>query len=393
MCEAVCILGSATPSLESYRNAEIGKYALLDMPDRVPVQDAVASLPAVQIVDLGLEKRRHQLDGYLSNDLRKAIEHRLERKEQTILLQNRRGYAGILECRDCGWSPQCRDCAVTMTVHMRSRHLRCHYCGRSRRIPDRCPECGGEDLAPHGVGTQRVEEELEALFPTARILRMDLDTTRSKDAHRTILNRFRRGEAEILVGTQMVAKGLDFSRVTLVGVVNADTGLLFPDFRSAERSFQMLTQVAGRAGRNKLPGEVILQTRNPEHPVVQLASSHDYAGFVATELAERKKLGYPPYGRIIGIEFRGEDTRDVERLARSWTARLRNLPGETTVLGPEPAFIARVKRQYRYQTLIKLAPKTPPARIKRALGMILADMKRPPGALRVAIDVDPFGLY
>ena len=277
---AVCVLGSATPSLESVANVTAGKYTRLKMPDRVPVKDRPAApLPPVRIVDLAREREIRRLKGALAHDLREAMADRLKRNEQTILLQNRRGYAPVLTCEDCGWTPMCRDCAVSLTVHKPTRNLRCHYCGLAERQPVECPSCGSFDLRQLGAGTQRVEEEIAEVFPEARVLRMDLDTTSRKGAHRRILDSFGRGEADILLGTQMVAKGLDFPRVTLVGVVNADTGMLLPDFRAAERTFQLLAQVAGRAGRHDLPGEVILQTRNPDHPALQFALAHDFEGF------------------------------------------------------------------------------------------------------------------
>ncbi len=391
---AVCILGSATPSMESIRNVSRGKYALLSMPERVPVDGGPAArMPDIRMVDLGLEHKKHRLNGVLSEALREAIAARLEREEQVILLQNRRGYAGILECQDCGWTPHCRDCAVTLTVHKKHRHLRCHYCGATRAIPAQCPECGSEVLRPHGVGTQRVEEELASLFPEARLLRMDLDTTRRKNAHREILSGFRRGKADILVGTQMVAKGLDFERVTLVGVVNADTGLLLPDFRSAERSFQMLTQVAGRSGRSRLHGEVILQTRNPDHPVLLMAAAHDVPGFIAAELPERERLGYPPYGRLIGLEFRGSVEQTVRDLARSWTAELRKQLPDLPILGPEPAFVARIKRSYRFQTMVKVPQNVPASTIKARIRDVEDAFGRPPADCRIVIDIDPYGLF
>ncbi|MEM7279918.1 MAG: primosomal protein N', partial [Pseudomonadota bacterium] len=358
MNKAVCILGSATPSLESYVNAHAGrKYTYLSMPKRVPVPGKEAApLPAVRMIDLTLEKRKHRLPGALSQALRLAISDRLSRKEQVILLQNRRGYSSILECKDCGWSPMCSDCAVTLTYHKVQHHLRCHYCGQTERLPRKCPECGGTDISRLGAGTQRIEEELETQFPAARLLRMDLDTTSGKNAHFKILDQFARGDADILIGTQMVAKGLDFGRVTLVGVVNADVGMLLPDFRAEERTFQLLTQVAGRAGRSELKGEVILQTRNPKHAVLQFAAQHDYDSYAKIALGQRQVLGYPPFGRVIRVEFRGPQEHVAEQLALKWH---RGLPQQTgvQVMGPQPAFISRIQKNYRFQIIFK-APRS-----------------------------------
>ena len=391
MNDAVCVLGSATPSLESRMNAAWDKYTLLEMPERVPDSSGTAAkLPEVEIVDLTLERRKHQLEGALSKPLRDAIRERLDRDEQTILLQNRRGYAPVIECEDCGWSPYCSDCDVTFTYHKSKRHLRCHYCGKTARLPRTCPKCGSAELSQLGTGTQRVEEELTEVFPDAAVLRMDRDTTSRKNAHHEILHRFGNGAADILLGTQMVAKGLDFSRVTLVGVVNADTGLLLPDFRADERTFQLLTQVAGRAGRADLRGEVILQTRNPDHAAIQYACEHDYDGFARTALAERRQFHYPPFGHVASVEFRGPKEDRTRRLAEQWTNQLRQHAGASAeVLGPEPAFISRVKRQYRYRAILK-AQRHP--LLRQALHRTKDAHGSPPNGYHVSIDVDAVGL-
>ena len=390
---AVCVLGSATPALESWHNAQTGKYTYLAMPERVPQADgALAQLPPVEIVDLTLEHKKHQLDGALSKRLVEAINMRLERGEQTILLQNRRGYAPVLQCESCGWTPFCRDCSVTLTYHKARRQLRCHYCGRAHRRPPACPRCSASDFALLGAGTQRVEEELAERFPQARVARMDLDTTGTRNAHHRILERFGRGEADVLLGTQMVAKGLDFPRVTLVGVVNADTGLRLPDFRAEERTFQLLTQVAGRAGRADLKGEVILQTRSPKHAALRFARQHDYHGFAEHALRERQLLGYPPFGRIVGIEFRGRSEEATLALARDWTALLRDVAaGACEVYEPQPALVSRLKRFYRLQTFVRVPRGAPP--VQTFLRATLAAFGPSPSQTRVVIDVDAVGLY
>jgi primosomal protein N' (replication factor Y) len=389
MNDAVCVLGSATPSLESTMNARWGKYTRLTLPERVPDSSgAAAEMPAVRVVDLTLQRRKHQLEGALSTPLRSALRERLERGEQTILLQNRRGYSPVLECEDCGWAPVCDDCSVTMTYHKAKRHLRCHYCGRTRPLPQRCPECRSSEISRIGTGTQRVEEELEEVVPDASVLRMDRDTTGQRHAHQEILERFRSG-ADVLLGTQMIAKGLDFSRVTLVGVVDADVGLLLPDFRSEERTFQLLTQVAGRAGRADLKGEVILQTRNPDHAAIRHAAAHDYAGFAEEALAERRRFNYPPFGHIAGVEFRGPDEQRVERLAETWTDELRRHAGPVDVLGPEPAFIERVKRQHRFRTILKARKH---GLLRQALHRTREAHGSVPNGYHVSIDVDALGL-
>jgi len=386
---AVCILGSATPSLESTMNARRGKYERLELPERVPdASGQTASLPEVRVLDLTLQRKKHQLEGALADPLREAISGRVERGEQVILLQNRRGYAPVIECEDCGWAPQCGDCSVSLTLHRGGgrRQLRCHYCGSSDRVPRQCPQCGGGDLSQIGTGTQRVEAELGEVVPGATVLRMDRDTTSEKHGHHKILRRFRNG-ADVLLGTQMIAKGLDFSRVTLVGVVDADVGLLFPDFRAEERTFQLLTQVAGRAGRADLQGEVFLQTRNPDHPALRHATTHDYEGFAEEALAERREFGYPPFGHVATVEFRGPDEQRVERLAVNWTETLRAHAGPVEVMGPEPAFIERVKKQHRYRTLLKTRGGS--ARpLQDVLRRTREARSSPPNGYHVAIDVD-----
>ena len=393
MNDAVCVLGSATPSLESYYNATRGKYDLLSMPERVPTFYGVpATLPVIRRVDLTKETMKGNLSGSLTEPLKKAIRKRLDQSEQVMLLQNRRGFAPVVECAACGWVPECRDCAVSMTLHKRRKHLRCHYCGYTERVPERCSKCGAPELGLHGVGTQRVEEELEVLFPDARILRMDLDTTSTKDAHFRILRRFESGEADILVGTQMIAKGLDFPRVTLVGIVNADTRLLMPDFRAAEHTFSLLAQVSGRAGRAELRGEVILQTRNPRHDVIRRACRHDYVGFANGELGERQQLQYPPFGRLVAVEFKSKTVDLAEKAAGEWTDTLRKRLGEhARVLGPEAAFVSKVKQYYRFQTLVKMPAGADPGRIKAVIREVDAQVKVGHD-VRVSIDVDPIGL-
>ena len=388
---AACVLGSATPSLESAMNARWGKYTLLEMPERVPdTSGQTAALPEVTVLDLTLQRKKHQLNGILCDPLREAIQARVERGEQTILLQNRRGYAPVMECEDCGWAPYCRDCSVTMTYHKAGRHLRCHYCGRTHRVPQACPRCQSDALSRIGAGTQRVEEELAEVVPEATVLRMDRDTTSQKHGHHALLQQFDAG-ADVLLGTQMIAKGLDFERVTLVGVVDADVGLLFPDFRAEERTFQLLTQVAGRAGRKDLRGEVYLQTRNPDHAAIRYATQHDYHGFAEEALAERKQLGYPPFGHVASVEVRGPEQARAERLAERWTQTLRRHAGPVEVMGPEPAFIQRVKKQHRYRTILKARGQSHRV-LQQALRQTTEAFSSVPNGYHVSIDVDALGL-
>jgi primosomal protein N' (replication factor Y) len=347
---AVALLGTATPSIESYYNAQRGKYTLLEMPDRVDN----AREPKLVIVDTVTARNQKLMRGTLSVRLLKDIRERIERKEGVILLQNRRGFATRLECTSCSHSPTCPHCAVTLTYHKRIEELHCHYCGYVRKADTRCEVCGNHDLRQPGAGTQKVEEELEEHLPGVRMVRMDLDTTARKGAHRQILSSFANGDVDVLLGTQMVAKGLDFSRVSLVGVISADTQLLLPDFRSSERAFQLLTQVAGRAGRrSNVEGEVVIQTAHPNHPAIQAAFGKNYTMLFNDELRTRRELNYPPFARFIVVEFRSEDQREAESHARIFRQLLPSQSPAMDILGPTAALIWKLRNQYRYQIVIK----------------------------------------
>jgi primosomal protein N' (replication factor Y) (superfamily II helicase) len=347
---AVAVLGSATPSIESYYNAERGKYQLLELPERVDN----AREPTIVIVDTLTARRQRLMRGSLSTRMLSDIEARLKKGEGVILFQNRRGFATRLECGTCSHSPMCPSCAVTLTYHKHRGELRCHYCGYCRKAETQCTVCGSLDLRQPGVGTQRVEEELAEHLPGTRVVRMDQDTTSRKGAHRKILAKFANGEVDILLGTQMVAKGLDFSRVSLVGVVSADTQLLLPDFRASERTFQLLTQVAGRAGRRSaVEGEVVIQTAHPEHPAIQAAFGKNYPRMYNEELRTRKQLNYPPFSRFIVIEFRAAEQKDAEQAARQFRALLPASGPAFEILGPSAALIWKLRNLYRYQIVIK----------------------------------------
>lgn len=407
--DAVVLLGSATPSAESYANALAGKYTLLGMPGRI---DAVP-MPPVHVVDMTRERResyaalkeslpperRSALKEFraspLSRSLREKIAGRLEKGEGVILLQNRRGFAPFVECADCGHTEMCDRCSVTMTYHLTRKHLRCHYCGRTRPMPDICPKCNGIALQLLGLGTQKVEAELARLFPQARVLRMDLDTTTRGGSHHRMLEAFGAGKADILLGTQMVAKGLDFPRVTLVGVVSADTQLMMPDFRASERTFQLLTQVAGRAGRSTLAGEVVIQTHQPDHYAIRHARTHDVTAFLEEELAARRELDYPPYARIVLVEFRGRVEEAVRRRAEEFAARLSDPRAPFTMLGPAPAVIGQVKGEHRWHIVLKNPKQTDPsgARMRQAVrDAVGAEGKSSRAAVTRIVDVDPVGL-
>lgn len=346
----VCVLGSATPSIESYYNAERGKYRLLELPERVDN----AREPKIVIVDTVTARRQNLMRGALSARLIGEIRTRIQRKEGVILLQNRRGFATRLECMACGHSPNCPNCAVTLTYHKRREELHCHYCGYVRGAETICEVCGNHDLRQPGIGTQKVEEELTAQLPEARIVRMDLDTTTRRGSHQEILAAFARGDVDVLVGTQMVAKGLDFPRVSLVGVVSADTQLLLPDFRATERTYQLLTQVAGRAGRRSaVEGEVVIQTSHPDHLAIRASFSKNYHQLYNEELSVRRELRYPPFSRFIVIEFRGENQRETENAARTFRTLLPSASDLFEILGPAAALIYKLRNQYRYQIIVK----------------------------------------
>jgi primosomal protein N' (replication factor Y) (superfamily II helicase) len=346
----VALLGSATPSIESYYNTQQGKYQLLELPERVDN----AREPKIVIVDTQTARKQNLMRGSISVRMLHDIRGRLTRKEGVILFQNRRGFATRLECASCAHSPVCPHCAVTLTFHKQLGELRCHYCGFMRPAERECEVCGNYDLRQPGIGTQKVEEELAAQLPEAKIVRMDLDTTTKKGSHRQILASFARGEIDILLGTQMVAKGLDFSRVSLVGVVSADTQLLLPDFRASERTYQLLTQVAGRAGRRgNMEGEVVIQTSNPNHPAVLAAFSKNYMMMYNDELQTRRELDYPPFSRFVVLEFRSEDQKAAETHARIFREMLPSNEPALQILGPTPALISKLRNQYRFQIVVK----------------------------------------
>lgn len=358
---AVLVLGSATPSVATYKRGLSGAYKLLTLPERINRQP----MPEVEIVDMRNEFHAGN-NSIFSAPLHGALSQCLKAGEQAILFMNRRGYSTFVSCRGCGYVMKCPDCDVSMTYHKLEGVMKCHYCGRTARIPSVCPECGKPYLKYFGVGTQQVEEQLGAYFPGVSAVRMDLDTTRTKNAHEELLGRFARGEAQVLIGTQMIAKGLDIPNVTLVGVIAADAMLHIPDYRSGERTFQLLTQVAGRAGRADKPGRVIVQTYTPEHPVIGFAAKHDYPGFYAYEIAVRRSALFPPFGLFLRVVLSGHDeaalAEDAERCATGLRAAIEaalteagTTPRELLMLEASPAPVKRREGLYRYQVLARLA--------------------------------------
>ncbi|HGS8731995.1 TPA: primosomal protein N' [Enterococcus faecalis] len=378
------VLGSATPSLESRARAQKNVYQRLRLTQRA---NQAATLPTIDVVDMRQEVENGNVSSF-SMSLQEKLQERLEKNEQSVLLLNRRGYSSFVMCRDCGYVLPCPNCDISLTLHMDSKTMKCHYCGHEERIPYRCPNCGQDKIRYYGTGTQKVEEELQTLLPDSRILRMDVDTTRRKGAHEKILRTFGEGQADILLGTQMIAKGLDFPNVTLVGVLNADTALNLPDFRSSERTFQLLTQVSGRAGRAEKPGEVIIQSFNPEHYAIQLAKAQDYEDFYTKEMYIRHRGDYPPYYFTVQITAsHPEENEAAKQMFQIATKLKQGLSPQAILLGPTPNAIMRVNNRYFYQVIIKY--KQEPM-LQPLLKEILTDTQRATArGLKLSIDAEP----
>lgn len=385
MHKAKVILGSATPTVESYAHAQSGKYGLVSM----TVRFKDAQMPQISYVDLSEAYRKKQMSGHLAQPLIRAIEETLVSGKQVLLFQNRRGYASFVECRQCAHVPQCSSCDVSLTYHQVTKELRCHYCGYTEQYTPACKACG--TLAPHtqGLGTQQLEEEVQSLFPSARISRMDLDTTRKKHAHQKLIDAFSRQEIDILIGTQMITKGLDFEQVTLVGVLSADNFLHFPDFRAHERAFQILTQVAGRAGRLGDESKVLIQTYQPQHPILGFVSNYDYNSFYNLQIKQREQFGYPPYMRMIRIAIKHKNMSTLitasEWLKKGLKSRFAN------VLGPVAPAVGRVRNYYILHLLIKLPLEASQSTAKKRLSKLLKsfEMVGAFSQVNTSIDVDP----
>jgi primosomal protein N' (replication factor Y) len=383
---AVAVLGSATPSVESRYNSEQGKYNMLRLPERI----AQRPLPEVQVVDLRVEFLETRKQATFSRKLLDEMQQRLAHSEQTILLLNRRGFSSFMVCRACGERLQCANCAVVLTHHKRDRRMLCHYCGYAEKIPSECPKCGSDYIQFLGTGSERVENELHQHLPAARIARLDRDAASGKGAVEQILDSFRNGDIDILVGTQMIAKGHDIPNVTLVGVVLADIGLGMPDFRAAERSFQLLTQAAGRAGRGSTPGRVVIQTLNPDHYAVRFAAHHDYDGFYKKEMEFRKWLRYPPFAALANVLVRAQKQEDALRMATQLSFILNPPPEGIRVMGPAEAPVPRLKDEFRFQILLKAAKRSVLHEVLQALRQFAENEKW--SATALVIDVDPISL-
>lgn len=380
---AVVILGSATPSLESYHNAKSGVYKFINLTKRV--NDC--QLPAVQIIDMRQYMFNTRKQAMISRPLQEAIKSALDKKEQVILFLNRRGFATFMNCRKCGYVVKCKNCNVTMTYHFQDKELACHWCNWRQKPPEECPKCKSFYISYFGVGTEKVESEINRLFSGARINRMDTDATVKRGSHKEILDNFKSGHTQLLVGTQMIAKGLDYPGVTLVGVVSADSALHIPDFRSGERTFSLLTQVAGRAGRGKKPGRVLVQTFTPEHYAITTASKHDYTAFYEKEIELRKQLHLPPYSHIIKITFRSRSEAKAMEAAGKLTELLKEKKNKNIlhISGPVISSIPRLRREYRWDAILKAK------NVEDATGLLRQALKgfKKSSSVKMAVDVDP----
>ncbi len=383
---AKVVLGSATPAIETYFNAKNGKYGLISLTERF----GGVKMPEIKVVSIKEEKRRRLLKSHFTSVLLEHIKQALEKKQQVILFQNRRGFSLRIECEQCNWIPQCKNCDVTMTYHKKQELMKCHYCGYSRPVPEVCEKCGSPHLVMQGFGTEKVEEELSIILPDARIERMDLDTTRSKNAFQRIIYNFENRKTDILTGTQMVTKGLDFDNVQVVGILSADNMLSFPDFRASERSFQMMEQVSGRAGRKKYQGTVIIQTWQPGHSVIRDVVNHDFESMYARELTERKRFKYPPYYRLVMIKLKHKKPELLNEaaavLARDLRAHFGNL-----IYGPEYPMVSRIKNLFIKQILFKIPRNKQQAEKKQQLKQRLNNFKMLSKykSVRINVDVDP----
>jgi len=383
---AKVLLGTATPAIESYYNALTGKYGLVELSERFQQIE----LPKILTADLRDAYKRKQMRGHFTPLLFEEIEKALEAKEQVILFQNRRGFAPFIECKTCGWVPKCKHCDVSLTYHKHNNSLVCHYCGYTLHHPSNCQACGSAEITTKGFGTEKIEDEVSLIFPDARIARMDLDTTRARKSFEKIIHDYDSGKIDILIGTQMVTKGLDFQNVSVVGILNADNLLNYPDFRAYERSYQLMAQVSGRAGRKRRQGKVIIQTSEPDHHIIQQVIENDYTGMYKGQLAERKHFKYPPYYRLIGLVLKHRDKRELERIANQLGSMLRR-SFRNRVLGPEDPVINRIQSWYIKQFWLKIERDISIVSAKKKLQEILDEAKNQPGnsGVQINIDVDP----
>jgi primosomal protein N' (replication factor Y) (superfamily II helicase) len=378
------LLGTATPSMESYFNAQSGKYGYVSLNDRY----SNIEMPLIRTANLKEAYNRKQMKSQLTPLLFEEMNRAIENKEQVILFQNRRGFSPFIQCKSCNWIPKCNNCDVSLTFHKHNNSLVCHYCGYAINAPDHCPDCGLKEITTKGFGTEKVEEDIASLFPEARIERIDLDTTRSKKAFEKITGAFDSGSIDILIGTQMITKGLDFKNVSLVGILNADNILNHPDFRAYERSFQLLAQVSGRAGRKHKQGKVIIQTSDPDNPIIQKVINNDYEAMFQEQLLERKQFKYPPFYRIIAIILKHRDHSDLDKISEELSNDLKVRFGRR-VLGPESPVINRIKSLYIKNIWLKIEREVSVISVKRQMQEIIGELKSRHKSIIISIDVDP----
>ena len=386
MYGAKTLLGTATPSIETWHNASSGKYGLVELKERYKE----IQLPEIIPVDIHELHRKKRMNGPFSPLLLQYIHEALDQKQQVILFQNRRGFAPMIECNTCGWVPKCKNCDVSLTFHKGLNQLTCHYCGYTYQLPHKCPACEGTDLRNRGFGTEKIEDDIKILFPEAAVARMDLDTTRTRSAYERIIADFEQGKTDILIGTQMVSKGLDFDHVSVVGILNADTMLNYPDFRSYERAFQLMAQVAGRAGRKNKRGRVILQTKSIDHPIIAQVIHNDFDQMVAGQLAERQMFHYPPYYRLVYVYLKNRNEQLLDLMAQTMSGKLRAVFGNR-VLGPDKPPVARIQTLFIRKIIVKIEYNAPMARARELLVQVQKEMVAEDRfkSLIVYYDVDP----
>lgn len=386
MYGAKTLLGTATPSIETWHNATTGKYGFVELKERYKE----IQLPEIIPVDIKELHRKKRMIGQFSPLLIQNIKESLEKKEQVILFQNRRGFAPMVECRTCGWVPKCKNCDVSLTYHKGINQLTCHYCGYTYQLPRKCPACEGTDLVNRGFGTEKIEDDIKTLFPEAAVARMDLDTTRTRAAYERIIADFEQGKTDILIGTQMVSKGLDFDHVSIVGILNADTMLNYPDFRSYERAFQLMAQVAGRAGRKNKRGKVVLQTKSIDHPIIHQVIANNYEEMVSGQLVERQMFHYPPYYRLVYVYLKNHNETLLDEMAAVMAEKLRGVFGNR-VLGPDKPPVARIQTLFIKKIVVKIEQNAPIKRVRELLQHIQQDMLADDRykSLIVYYDVDP----
>ena len=385
LCGAKTLLGSATPAIESYSNAVSGKYGLVSLTERFRGME----LPQIEIVDTAELRRKKYMKGIFSPQLTDAIDMTLDKGMQALLFHNRRGYTGTVECPDCGWVQKCDCCDVSLTFHKSSDTASCHYCGRKYRVPLSCPSCGGKSLRGKGFGTERIEEDVARMFPGARVARQDLDS--SKEGYSSIINDFQEGRTDILIGTQMISKGLEFDNVNVVGILQADSIMSYPDFRATERAFQLMAQVAGRAGRKGVQGKVIIQTRRPDAPVLEMVRHNDYIGFYKQQMEERYSFSYPPYVRLICISLKSTDLGCIETAATALASNLKELFGQQAILGPDAPPVPRVMYRHIRRIIVKAGLDVSPANIRLQINKAVTktESQKLLGKVTLSFDADP----